>query len=242
MSWQKESILVLVEAAPNWSDKYGSYLVCTGGITKSNQWRRLYPMPLDSIAGKIHRWDTIEVNTTEPERDPRSESRKIDPSSIVISGSFSKDREDRRVLLNKLAEKSLDVAIGERRSIILIKPEIVDFHIVERKDKPVQLTLNGKVFKEQPYRDVGLYYRWNCPERCHVCGRHPHHMECFDWGAGVLWSRYKADRKVAEEKITEMCYDNMKEKFDAWFALGTHSRRPFTKWMVVSLFWMKKAS
>jgi len=40
MSWQKESILVLVEAAPNWSDKYGSYLVCTGGITESNQWRR----------------------------------------------------------------------------------------------------------------------------------------------------------------------------------------------------------
>jgi hypothetical protein len=242
MSWQKESILVLVEAAPNWSGKYGSYLVCTGGITKSNQWRRLYPMPLDSIAGKIHRWDIIEVKTTEPEHDPRSESRKIDPDSIVISGSFSKDREDRRVLLKRLAEKSLDVAIKERRSIILIKPEIVDFHIVERKDELVQLTLNGKVFKEQPYRDVSLYYQWNCPEPCDVCSRHHHNMECFDWGAGVLWNRYKADRKVAEEKITEMCYDNMKEKFDAWFALGTHSRRPFSKWMVVSLLWMKKAS
>jgi hypothetical protein len=240
MSWQKESILVLVEAAPNWSDKYGSYLVCTGGITESYQWRRLYPMPLDSIARRIHRWDIIEVATTEPERDPRSESRKIDPNSIVISGSYSRDREDRRALLNRLSERSLDSAIMERRSIILIRPGIVDFSVVEREDKPLQLTLNGEVFKEQPYRDASLYYQWKCPAPCSVCSKHPHNMECFDWGAGVLWNRYKADRKVAEEKVTEMCYYNMKERFDAWFALGTHSRRPFSKWMVVGLLWMKK--
>jgi len=32
----------------------------------------------------------------------------------------------------------------------------------------------------------------------------------------------------------------MKYDYDSWFALGTHSRRPWSKWMVVGLLWMKK--
>ena len=65
-------------------------------------------------------------------------------------------------------------------------------------------------------------------------------MECFDWGANILWKRYP-DKEVAKQKVTEMCYNNMKEKYDSWFALGTHSQWPFSKWMIVSLLWMKKA-
>jgi len=75
--WSKESILILAEVAPIWSSKYGSYLVCTGGVSKTDGWRRLYPMPLDSVLGKIRRWDLIEVETTDPEHDKRVESRKI---------------------------------------------------------------------------------------------------------------------------------------------------------------------
>lgn len=240
MSWQKESIIILVEACPNWSNKLGEYLICIAGVAKEHEWRRLYPAPIGSIARKIHRWDVIEVETTEPDRDPRSESRKINPDSIVICGAFSGDREDRRVFLNGLAEKSLDAAISERRSLILIKPEIIDFNIIEHEDKPAQLTLDGEVFKEQPYGDVGLYYDWNCPQPCQVCSKHPHHMLCFDWGAGVLWNKYKSDKKIAAEKVTQMCYNDMKDRYDCWFALGTHSQRPFSVWMIVGLLWMKK--
>jgi hypothetical protein len=240
MSWQKESILVLVEAAPNWSDKYRSYLVCTGGVSQTDGWRRLYPMPLDSILGKIHRWDLIEVETTKPDRDPRVESRKINPNSIVNHGKAMEDREEQRVFLNNLSEASLDTPIKEKRSITIIKPEIVDFHMIERKSGPVQLTLNGKAFMKQPYGAIGLFYKWRCQKPCQVCSKRPHVMECFDWGANILWKRYETDREKAKEKVTEMCYWNMKEKYDAWFALGTHSRYPFSKWMIVGILWMKK--
>ena len=53
MSWDSEQILVLAEASPNWSNRHKSYLVCTAGINSNNEWRRLYPMPLSAIKGKI---------------------------------------------------------------------------------------------------------------------------------------------------------------------------------------------
>jgi hypothetical protein len=240
VSWEKEYILVLIEAAPNWSDKYGSYLVCTAGVNEKREWRRLYPMPLESIMRKIHRWDWIEVDTTKPERDPRAESRKIDSDSIIACEKTITDREERRTLLDDLSEVSLDKPTEEKRSITLIKPEILGFDIIEREDKNVQLTLNGKKFEKQPYGDVGLYYKWRCEKPCQVCAKRPHVMECFDWGANVLWKKYKANREEAKGKVTEMCYYNMKEKYDSWFALGTHSQHPFSVWMIVGLFWMKK--
>lgn len=121
----------------------------------------------------------------------------------------------------------------------MIKPEIIDFAIEERKHDSIQLTLNGTPFKKQPFADIGLYYKWKCPTPCKVCQKHPHSMECFDWGANILWKRYEKNPEEAKDKVTEMCYWNMKEKFDSWFVLGTHSRY-LTKWMIVGILWMKK--
>lgn len=237
---EKERILILVEAAPTWSNKYSSYLVCTAGVSKTEGWRRLYPMPYDEVQSKIHRWDSIEVETSEPERDPRSESRKINPSSIKNCGKAILKRDEKREFLNNISEASLDSPIAERRSLTLIKPEIVDFKIVVRKGKGFQLTLNGKPFRKQPYGDVGLYYYWTCPKPCEVCSRRPHRMECFDWGANILWKRYAANIREAKEKVKQKCYTEMKFRNDTWFALGTHSRYPFSKWMIIGLLWMKK--
>jgi hypothetical protein len=64
-------------------------------------------------------------------------------------------------------------------------------------------------------------------------------MQCFDWGANVLYRKY-SDPDKAREKTTDMCYNRMKNEFDTWFVLGTHSKRPWKKWMIVGLLWMKK--
>lgn len=61
-------------------------------------------------------------------------------------------------------------------------------------------------------------------------------------GANILWKRYRDNKDEAKEKVTEMCFYKMKEKYDSWFALGTHSEWPFSKWMIISLLWMKKAT
>ncbi len=49
-----------------------------------------------------------------------------------------------------------------------------------------------------------------------------------------------ANKKVAKKKVTEMYHSSIRERLESWFALGTHSRRPFSKWMIAGLLWMEK--
>jgi hypothetical protein len=37
-----------------------------------------------------------------------------------------------------------------------------------------------------------------------------------------------------------MCYYRMKYDYDTWFAWGTHRKRPWKRWMIVGLLWIKK--
>lgn len=239
MSWEEESVLVLVKAAPVWSTKYNEYEICVAGISEDEGWRRLYPFPEDVMLKKgIQIWDLIKVETTNPSDDPRPESRRIKAESIQKIGHID-DRQERRNFLEKTAERSLSIPMNQKRTMTLIRPKIDSFNIRKREGEMIQLTLNGRIFRRSPYGDTGLYYRWRCPTRCRFCDERSHHMECFDWGAHVLYRRY-SDEKEAKKKTTDMCYYRMKYDYDTWFALGTHSRRPWTKWMIVGLLWMKK--
>ena len=240
MAWETEQILVLVKAAPNWSTKYKEYEICTAGISEDGGWRRLYPFPEDVMLKKdIRVWDLIEVETTRPTDDPRAESRKIRAESIKKVGRVE-NRKERRAILEKTTEPSLDIPMNDKRTMTLVKPSIEAFNIRKKPTDSVQLTLNGKPFKRNPYGDVGLIYKWRCPRRCQFCRERSHRMQCFDWGTNVLYRRYK-DEKEARAKVKRMCYYRMKYDFDTWFALGTHSQRPWKRWMVVGLLWMKKA-
>jgi hypothetical protein len=239
MSWERESVLVLVKAAPNWSTKYKEYQICTAGVSQDGGWRRLYPFPEDIILRKnIRVWDVIEVEVKRTLHDPRPESRKINAETVKVIDRLE-DRKERKKFLMEISNFSLEAPVKERRTLAVIKPQIVDFKIKKSVPEVVQLTLNGKVFKTNPYGDVGLYYKWRCPRPCQHCRGKYHVMRCFDWGTNILYRKYK-DEKEAEIKTKQMCFYKMKYDYDTWFALGTHSQRPFTKWMIVGLLWMKK--
>jgi len=238
VSWEKESILILVKAAPHWSKKRKRYDICTAGVSETEGWRRLYPFPERNMIGKdVHVWDIIEVETKKPTDDPRPESRRIKPESIVKADRLE-DRNERRKFLMKIEETSLEIPLCQKRTLTVIKPRIEDFKVVKRTPEPVQHTLEGKRFKIHPYGDVGLYYKWSCQEPCRYCKGKYHNMECFDWGANLLYTKY--DEKTAKAKVKQKCLYEMKYDNDTWFALGTHSRRPWKKWMIVGLLWMKK--
>lgn len=239
LSWEKESVLVLVKAAPNWSKKYREYQICTAGISQEHGWRRLYPFPEEVMLQKdIRLWDIIEVETKPSTDDPRPESRKIRAESIKKIYRIE-DKEERRKFLERISEPSLEIPLKEKRTMTLIRPKIEAFKIKREIAEIVQITLNGKVFKRNPYGDVGLYYKWCCPRYCQICKKRPHNMRCFDWGVNILYRRYK-DEKEAKIKTTKKCFYGMKYDNDTWFALGTHSQRPWKKWMIVGLLWMKK--
>jgi len=157
----------------------------------------------------------IAVETAKPSDDPRPESRKIRAESIQKL-SYVDDRKERRDLLEKMTEQSLAIPMKERRTMMLVRPRIEAFNIKKKTAEIVQLTLNGNSFKRNPYGDIGLYYTWRCPKSCQFCKETPHHMECFDWGASVLYRRYP-DETEAKTKTTNMCYYRMKFGVDPCF-------------------------
>jgi len=239
LSWEKESILVLVKAAPNWSNKYKKYEICTAGVSETDGWRRLYPFPESVVLKKnVRLWDIIHVETMKPSDDPRFESRKIRNGSVKVIDRIESKRE-RRKIINSLVEPSLENALDKKRSLALIEPKIDGFRIIKGEREPLQFTLNGKRFRRHPYGDVKLYYRWSCPKPCRYCRDKSHTSRCFDWGANYLFRRYKDEKeariKVRNKLLFEMKYDN-----DTWFVLGTTRRRPWKKWMIVGLLWMKR--
>lgn len=235
----KETVTILVKAAPTWSTKYKEYEVCTAGVTPEGAWRRLYPFPEDVFHDEnIKLWDIINIETSVPSNDIRSESRKIDYTMIENIGRIN-TREEKRRLLDDITESSLQDSLNSKRSLCLVKPNIVSFAVEPNRDPMVQFTLDGKPFIKNPYADVDLIYRWTCEDSCEFCEGQPHRMKCFDWGAHVLYKRYP-DPVEAVEKVTDMCLTRMRDEFDTWFVLGTHSQRPFRRWMIVGLLWMKK--
>ncbi|NIO36596.1 hypothetical protein GTO27_02725 [Candidatus Bathyarchaeota archaeon] len=243
MSWEKESILVLVKAAPNWSNKYKKYEICTAGVAENNGWRRLYPFPESVMLEEdVRVWDIIEVETTKPTDDPRTESRKIRNGSVKVVGRIESKKEKRRILAD-YAESSLGIALEEKRSLTLIEPNIENFKILRSEREPPQFTLNGKPFRKHPYGDVKLYYSWSCPKCCTYCKSGSHTSRCFDWGANLLFRkllRKSGDEKDTRIKVRNKLHYEMKYDNDTWFALGTTRQRPWKRWMIVGLLWMKR--
>jgi hypothetical protein len=132
LSWIKEFIIVLVKAAPNWSKKHKTYEICTAGISETDGWRRLYPFPeMNMVKKGVKVWDIIQIETTTPSDDVRPESRKIKPESIVVIDHIE-NRKERRKILDKLSEPSLENALNEKRTLALIKPNIEGFDIKKR--------------------------------------------------------------------------------------------------------------
>jgi hypothetical protein len=243
MTWERESIMVLVKATPNWSTTSGRYTICTAGVNKNGELRRLYPMFWQTIKSQgIKVWDEISFDASEPEKDSRPESRKIKNESVRNLGCAIEDREERRDFLRKLEDAHLPDATKRKKTLSLVRPILFGFSVDKREETINQATLYGGIFRKRPYDDVGIYYEFKCGEKgCDMCSEVGkfHKMECFDFGVNELYRKYE-DEKEAREKVHDMCFVRMKTDFDCWFAMGTHSRYPFLKWMIVGLLWMKR--
>jgi hypothetical protein len=194
------------------------------------------------IKANVRLWDIIEVETTKPTDDPRVESRRIRNGSVKVVNRIE-ERKERRKIINNLVEPSLEKVLEEKRSLALIEPHIDDFRIEKGEQEPLQFTLNGSPFRKHPYSDVRLIYKWSCSKPCRYCGDQPHTSRCFDWGANWLYKKLyekTKDEKVTRIKVRNKLHYEMKYDNDTWFVLGTTRQRPWKKWMIVGLLWLKK--
>lgn len=232
-----------MKAAPNWSTKYQKYEICTAGISqKDGTWRRLFPFAENLMLKQdIKLWDIIEVKAKKPTDDPRLESRKIDAEYIKTIGRIESKKEKRKII-NCHMEGSLDTALKQKRTLALIQPLIDDFKIDKGEREPLQFTMEGVAFRKNPYGDIRLVYKWRCHDRCKFCRGKFHTTRCFDWGANLLYRKLltQNEEQIARLKTRNKLQYEMKYDNDTYFMMGTSRLRPWKKWMIIGLLWMKK--
>jgi len=247
-----ETITVIAKTYPEQSKKYG-YLVCVAGINSDGEWRRLYPIPFALFYQRKYsnlrfkKWDIISVKMRKRPRnkDYREESHEVrDPSEIRVVGSMPTWAE-RRQLVKKHLDSSLEMLSEVKRSLGVIKPrEVLEFREEERKrleekedlevlDKLLQLDLSDFMTSGVPRIEPRIIpeqlpwlgYKYLCQNS--ACSGHK--MMCIDWELQELY------RKVGFEKTKRKVLDWMLEKRDLFFAVGTTKR--FARWMIISLIY-----
>ena len=223
--WEKELIKILIMSTPEKSRTYGQ-LVCTAGITDTNEWRRLWSItPKLKRKYKLHRWDIIEVKTRVT-KNHREETRKINNTSIKKVGIVPKKK--RKDIIIKLTKESLQDIINDGSSIGILKPDIKKLELVPSRTED-----------EKRFGKFYTKYHFACNKPCSICGKSNsyHRMKCRDWGANVLCRKVK-NNPDGEIIVTQKMFHDMKNKFDTYFGVGTHRR--WQNWMIVGLFWFKK--
>ena len=224
--------------------------MCTAGIDSDGNFLRLYPFPFRMMDTEIQfsKYQWIEVDIEKSTRDPRPESYKAYPSTVVLGEKVSpKNWEERRRIVGQL---EIDTLCGLKKNcknttktLSIIKPKKVDDLIVKATDRDWTgrekeyvriislLDQSRPPLKKMPYE---FKYKFSC--------EHPdckgHEMKIGDWELTALYwnlihgkeSEESALKKVKDKFLGELC----SVKRDVHFFVGTHSS--YQTWMIIGLF------
>ena len=232
---------VIVKAAPRASRTHGE-TVCIAAVDRSGSWVRLYPVSFRDLADaqRFGRWDHLKFRWRRPKAasDARTESRRVDPSSIVIAGQLPATQ--RGTLLNRIAVTSLKKERAESRSLALLRPEILGFRAVRRTSEDLdrqratyaaiaaQKGLFAVIGREIPREPCpyNFIYRYRDDDG-------PHDGTCQDWETETTFLR-----RLAESASERAALDWMQQRFGEDYpregmalAMGTHRHRP-DQWLV----------
>lgn len=255
----KERILVIGKASPQWSEKKRDLLICTAGVTKNFEWRRLYPIFIGDL-DKIHNFSWIEAKVTKKLPDPRPESRKLLrelPDCLKEVGKIE-DVSVRKWYVEKCAQPSIEGMRRERKTLGIVKPVIKGVEITAHPKKAkndiddVQSSLTRwaphpflarrvaeeRWKKQYAERDFVVRFRFICGPEC----EHEHNMSVLDIELFMLYQhlyrRYR-DRSIVFEKMYE-AIEKVHSRNDVYFGVGTHLSYPFLRYMVGSVMRFKK--
>ncbi|NQV98495.1 MAG: hypothetical protein HQ483_02260 [Rhodospirillales bacterium] len=243
---KEDECFILVKAQPHRSSKYFE-TVCCAGIGRDGKWRRQYPVPYRILndAQKFSRWNWIEYSYTKSKEDKRTESQKVVPESLVVTGKLNKN--ERARILNPLVRNSFSEANSLNESLTLIRPQKLliswdkksetDLNNERRKHAALanQLSLLDPTAEPLEPCPIQFYVEWK--DSVGADRRH----ECDDWETSTAYKRFQ--RMYGETKALKIIKTKYeKEYFRAGLALAfsTHSRRNITygmqnQWLLVGL-------
>jgi hypothetical protein len=247
---------------PHPSETY-TELICTAGISDSNEWVRLYPIDYryrpPEQQFKQYQWIEVDLGPRGAGNDNRAESRRPQLDTLRLLGppiSPVKNWTERRAIIDKMPvftrnelsmQHEADKTSGRPPvSLGIVRPSrVLDVEIEEISGdwKPEwQAMLNqGVLFGDAPKEIKKLPFAWKYVFECADSDGKPHTAMNLDWGIGVLYWKELArlgSREKAAESVRKKCLQMVAEDRDTKFFMGTVF--PYNTWIVLGVFWPRK--
>lgn len=244
-----DEAFILVKAAPRRSETLGE-TVCCAGIDTSGAWVRLYPVSFRQLsdAQKFRRWDHIKYRWSRPKasKDTRAESRRVDPNSVEILGHLRQSDQDR--LVNRCLVTSLKREAEAKRSLALLKVEVLDFYAVRlsaetlrQKDAVLDnLRAQGDMFNQTaaiPSRSCPFEFKYRYRD-----DDGDHEGTCQDWETEQTFFA-----RLRDQSSEKAALEWMQQKFGVEYpqkgmalAMGTHRYR-LEQWLINGVVRLRNA-
>lgn len=266
----KTKVLIAVKTYPTLSEKYDE-LVCTAGFLEDGSWIRIYPIPYRKLDfhQRYKKWQWIELDLVKNNKDFRPESYRpvdIDQDINIIEALGTKDQWSKRrdvVLKNvhynmrELITEAKDSKIGT--SLAVFRPkDILDFvwEPCEREwdkkklDVVIANQSQGSLFDIEETKKIFQVVKklpYEFSYKFVSEGGTKHKLMVEDWELGMLyWNclRFaKGDEQVACEKVKEKYFNDLYQKKDLYFLLGTtmkFHKRSHNPFIIIGLFYPPK--
>lgn len=238
--WSTGRILVLGMTYPHYSETYTEN-ACTGGILeRTGELVRVHPLPqrylLHEHRPKTFQW--IRVQHRKHDSDPRPESLRIDPSSIVPEELISSDMPDeRRGWLTRCSGLMASVEEvhrawkRDRTSLAIVQPaEILDVTLARRSERDraewlkkekillAQERITSFVGTVKPidFPETRFMVKWRCDDP--TCTTHEMGVE--EWGIHELWRKLASDPDRENKVLKSFARQLDLEKREVFFYLG----------------------
>jgi len=267
----KTKVLIAVKTYPTLSTKYEE-LVCTAGFLEDGSWIRIYPIPFrkKSFDERYKKYDWIEIDLVKNTSDFRPESFRpysIDSEVTIIehlgTGKDKQWNERKNIVLQKVYT-NMQTLINEAKdktictSLAVFKPtKILNFRIQQdgpewdaEKVKTILSNRESNLFKheENPFdvvRKIPFKFKFSFEDNEGKVSN----MMIEDWETGQLYwnsiERHNNDSKKALEDVKQKYFDDLSQKRDLYFFLGTTSRHHFTSknpFIIIGAFYPPKKS
>lgn len=254
--YETKQVLVTARTYPTPSRK-NVEVSCTGGITKDQEWIRLFPVPYRFLTTdrRFKKYQWIEVRAAKSS-DSRLESYEVDLDSINILSDplpTASNWYARKEAVFPLRAPSLCQLKRTRRetgaTLGFFKPkQITKFEIAPESEpdwtpQERERLLQHDLFQKQPLQPLEkipfkFYYHFQCDDA--ECSGHK--LSCVDWEIGAAYRKWRTEYGDSWElKFRERFERDMIERCDTHFFVGTIKAHPHV-WIIVGLFYPRTVS
>lgn len=248
--WEPIEVLITVRTYPVPS-RQSIEASCTAGITRANEWVRLYPVPwrLLSAEKRFRKYEWVKVMVRRASRDRRAESRRLNEETIeILTDPLPRDHQwaARRRIVMPLKAASMCWLQEERDrtehpTLGFIRPRQIRRFIIEPEEKPdwseaeLARLRQTDMFREAPDHELEkIPFKFSFQYLCEDGKCRSHTMMCSDWELAELYR--KMSRRQDWQERFDQHIQNLIERRDLHFYVGTVNDHP-SSWIITGLWY-----